>query len=237
MKSLKVAYLLLVIVAVAGCAGPAIETESRDVVGENSSASDLTIPADFTELAQTSDMTFFLQSGGEDIAGAGEMPELEASFAGQSNGLLGAATPGALAFTTGTYLGDVPVHVVVLDQKPELGDWEEIVEASFVPNGLYAALVNFEWSDGQLFELPAESYRVRLSASGMDEAFDSVADESTPALDSYELAFWPAPEALDTIVRQTSDAAKHWHEEGFATTYGTFETPTGSDDEPQLVED
>lgn len=225
---------MLVAVAVAGCAGPAIETGSPDLPGESSSATDLTIPADFTELAQTSDNVLFLQSGGEDIAGAGEMPELEASFAGQANGLLGAATPGALTLITGTYLGDVPVHVVVLDKEPGLGDWEEIVEASFVPNGMYAALVNFEWSDGQLFELPAESYRVRLSASGMDEGFEQdVADEADPAPDSYELAFWPAPEAPDAILRQTSEQAKYWHEEGFATTFGTYTTGPMPEQEPQ----
>ncbi|MBT0770775.1 hypothetical protein KIH74_17665 [Kineosporia sp. J2-2] len=134
------------------------------------------------------------------------------AYEGQSNGLLGAVFPGLLEMSTGLHRGSVGFRLVVADQAPQIeDDWEDVVEASFVPVG--PSQLQW-WNPVCRFDLPAVPHRVRFSARGMDEARRHPwrADHA-PVIDHYELAFWPAPPAPDVVVRKGSACAAYWHDE------------------------
>ena len=56
-------------------------------------------------------------------------------------------------------------------------------------------------------------YRVRYSASGMDQArqVDTRVDEE-PILDRYLLQFWPGSPGGDRVLKRTSAVAAYWHD-------------------------
>ncbi|SCF18025.1 hypothetical protein GA0074695_4059 [Micromonospora viridifaciens] len=140
-----------------------------------------------------------------------DLPEMHECFAGQANGLCGAAVPGFLFLVTGLRTGEVAFVVELHDESPPLDDgWEEIVEASFRPAGR-AALVAWgeEWS--WPLDLAEVDYRVRYCGAGMDEAHDQTRMDGDVALDRYLLQFWPAPARPDRVVKQTSANAAYWH--------------------------
>lgn len=65
-----------------------------------------------------------------------DLPEWHECFAGQADGLCGAAAPGFLFLVIGLRTGDVGFVVELHDETPPLDDgWEEIVEVSFRPAG------------------------------------------------------------------------------------------------------
>lgn len=135
-------------------------------------------------------------------------------FAGQINGLLGAAQAGALYLTTGVHTGDVGLRVVIADGPVPLGsEWEDVVEATFVPEG---PCVVMQWAGEGVpcgFELLPVPHRVRYSARGMDAGRDAdVVMHDEPLVDHYELTFWPADPAPERIVRQGSRIAAYWHD-------------------------
>lgn len=144
-----------------------------------------------------------------------EIPLPDSAFVGQVNGLSGAAIPGALFLVTATHTGAIPVRIVLLDDEPAAGDWEEIVDVSLVPSSRHTAFSGWAENPSVAFDLPAGSYRVRWSGRGMEAAHDGTATEEAPALDAYELALWPAAVAPDRIVRRTSSVAGYWHDKGF----------------------
>ncbi|MFE1256167.1 hypothetical protein [Streptomyces fungicidicus] len=81
-------------------------------------------------------------------------PDLRESFAGQSAGLCGAATPGALWLSTGLHTGSVGFSVEVLDQAPPLDPaWEDVVEVSFRPVSAGSVLV--QWAGAASWDLGA----------------------------------------------------------------------------------
>ncbi|MEU0249886.1 hypothetical protein ABZ192_37375 [Streptomyces sp. NPDC006235] len=140
-------------------------------------------------------------------------PGLEEAFAGQSAGLCGAATPGALWLNTGLHTGSVGFTVEVHEQAPPLDpDWEDVVEVSFRPVSEDSALV--EWGGGDSWQLDLEEtdYRVRYCARGMDQASErDTRMDGEPRLDCYLLQFWPAPPEPDRVLKQTSQVAAYWH--------------------------
>jgi hypothetical protein len=140
-----------------------------------------------------------------------ESPDMLAAPAGQTNGLCGAATPGALSLVTGLHTGAVPLTVELHDSAPSAAvHWEEIVEVSFVTAVAELALATFD--DFVELSLPMSgSFRVRYCASGMDAAHDLTRLRDDPPLDRYLLQLWPAAPADDAIIRQTSAIAAHWH--------------------------
>ncbi len=154
----------------------------------------------------------YMQAYVEPLEGGPEI-NIEEAFRGQANGLLGAAQPGALRLTTGLHTGDVGFRLVVADTQPPLGDeWEDVVEATFVPAG--TSCVSLQ--SGEVlceFELPPVPHRVRYSARGMDAASDAPpVTTDDPLLDHYELTFWPADPAPDIVVRRGSERGAYWHE-------------------------
>lgn len=139
-------------------------------------------------------------------------PNGEFGRGGQVNGLCGAAQPGVLSLKTGLHTGNVPIVVEALEAEPEVEpDWEEVVEVSFTTERTDLVLAAFQ--DFEPVTLPAPgTYRVRFSASGMDEAHDvDVRMPEEPEIDRYLLQLWPAPARPDEIVRQTSSTAAYWH--------------------------
>ncbi|WP_326797187.1 hypothetical protein OG946_18635 [Streptomyces sp. NBC_01808] len=152
----------------------------------------------------------FYVEGRRDWSGEG----LAETFAGQRNGLCGAAVPGYLFLTTGLHTGRVGLTVEVHDQAPPVtATWEEVVEVSFRPAAPRTAV--FPWGDGELCaaELAETDHRVRYCARGMDVEWDaeSAVLDGGPPVDHYLLQFWPAPPAPDRVIRQTSRRAAYWH--------------------------
>jgi hypothetical protein len=139
-------------------------------------------------------------------------PELPECFAGQQNGLCGAAVPGCLFLITGLHTGTVGFVVELHDHPPALDDsWEEIVEVSFRSAGEVSLLGwagEWQWP----LELIETDHRVRYCATGMDagRAADTRADDE-PQLDHYLLQLWPGPPEPDRVVKQTSAIAAYWH--------------------------
>jgi hypothetical protein len=133
-------------------------------------------------------------------------PDMDASFSGQQNGLLGAAEAGVLRLITGTADGDVRLSVQVVEREPQLDDsWEDCVEVTFSPASPVVAL--FDWDGAASFEIPLgeASYRVRYATRGAD------AGNAGTETEVAGLWFWPAPPGADAIIRQTSKSAAYWH--------------------------
>ncbi|SNY60852.1 hypothetical protein [Paractinoplanes atraurantiacus] len=145
-------------------------------------------------------------------------PDIKQAFAGQANGLCGAAVPGALFLMTGLRFGEVGLDVEVHATEPPLGEeWEEAVEVSFAAQPGGVRLAGWE-SDGYELPVPPGDYRVRYCARGIDEGRDvDQLDEGADPVDFYLLQFWPAPPSPDRILRQTSDTED---EQYFLNKYG-----------------
>jgi hypothetical protein len=142
----------------------------------------------------------------EDFADLGEC------FAGQRNGLCGAAVPGKLFLITGLHTGKVGFTVELHDRMPSV-DYtaEEVVEASYRPLG-EAALVCWGGGGDWPLELEQVDYRVRYCGWGMDAGHQAGPPmDGEPLVDRYLLQFWPAPPAPDRVIKQTSGQAAYWH--------------------------
>jgi hypothetical protein len=145
----------------------------------------------------------------------GELDELELSecFAGQQNGLCGAAVPGCLFLITGLHTGPVGFAVELYDGPPPLDEtWEEIVEVSFGP-AEPVALISWAGEQSWPLDLPAADYRVRYCGTQLDQANDKDTRlDDEPQIDRYLLQFWPGRPEPDRVVKQTSKQAAYWHE-------------------------
>ena len=118
---------------------------------------------------------------------------------------------------TATHTGRVRVTVQRHDHEPAPApeEWEEVVEAPFVPPDGPVALI--DWVDERWWPLALEpiGHRVRYCAAGMGEATAATGldlDELAP--DRYLLQFWPDPDGAtrpDAVLRQTSEPAAYWH--------------------------
>ncbi|TDW71029.1 hypothetical protein [Kribbella pratensis] len=159
------------------------------------------------EPARVAYAQIYVQSG-EDYADLGEC------FAGQRNGLCGAAVPGKLFLVTGLHTGRVGFTVELHDTMPSVEySAEDVVEAPYRPIG-DAKLVTWGGSAGpwSLALEPQTDYRVRYSAWGMDEGHQAGPPmDGEPLVDRYLLQFWPARPAPDRVVKETSKQAAYWH--------------------------
>ncbi|MEV6281500.1 hypothetical protein [Kribbella sp. NPDC051770] len=104
----------------------------------------------------------------------------------------------------------MPLRRRAARRGPPIDDtWEEIVEASYRPNG-EAALVG--WGGEGYWPLALEEidYRVRYCAWGMDAGHQaSPPMDDDPLVDRYLLQFWPAPPEADAVLKQTSAQAAY----------------------------
>lgn len=80
-----------------------------------------------------------------------------------------------------------------------------------IPTQSHAQITSWAAESTWDLEVPAASYRLRVSARGRDAG---AADEfAEGVLDHYLLELWPAPPQPDAIVRTGSDDARYWHAE------------------------
>src|SRR4051812_1603227 len=103
----------------------------------------------------------------------GDASELDAYFANQTNGLLGAAVPGRLFLITGLHTGHVQFTVEIADSEPPPDPTgEDCVEATFEPQGDVQLI---DWDGDVVCAVPLEPqpYRVRYEAFGMDDAHEA----------------------------------------------------------------
>lgn len=147
------------------------------------------------------------------VESTGSIPSTPESFAGQVNGLCGAAVPGELFLITGISSGFVPFVVEIHEHRPDIGEeWQDIVEVSFRPASTDVSLL--EWAGWFWYRLPLDiaDYRVRYCAYGMDDAkMEMIRLDGEPEIDRYLLQFWSAPPTPDTVVRQGSRYAEYLH--------------------------
>ncbi|GAA1139065.1 hypothetical protein GCM10009630_42540 [Kribbella jejuensis] len=133
-------------------------------------------------------------------------------FAGQSNGLVGAASGVGISLHFARRSGGSAVRIVLLDAVPEDADavWEDVVEVSIVvPPGAEVGWSSWAGMGGILPGVAPGSYRVRVSARGRDAGRD--AGSADGVLDWYLVELWPAVPAPDAIVRVGSKDAEYWH--------------------------
>jgi hypothetical protein len=146
------------------------------------------------------------------------VPGAEMAFAGQVNGLCGAAVPGALYLVTGLRQGSVKLTVERYSEEPDLDEsWEEAVEVSLVSPSDGMVLSNSE-GDTWPVPVPAGSHRVRYCARGMQVGWDLETSDDVVSAERYLLALWPAVSGQERILRQTSEIASYWHGELGTTT-------------------
>jgi len=145
--------------------------------------------------------------------GSQGMGNMMAAFAGQLNGLCGAAVPSGMFLMTGRHTGTVHFTVELHEVAPAvLQGWEDVVEVSFLPGPDPVALI--EWGGQRSVDLPMPrvSYRVRYAARGMDRAQETEYEEELKELvDRYLLQFWPEQPREDAIIQTSSECAGYWH--------------------------
>lgn len=147
------------------------------------------------------------------LAPDGDAPDdFHEARAGQANGLCGAGVPGMISMVTGLHAGAVSFRIELHQQAPALADgWEEVVEASIdVPD---VEMIWWVFDEGGPVRFDRTGpHRARYYALGMDAGHqaDNRADDE-PEIDRYLLQLWPAPMALDVILRQTSEQAAYRH--------------------------
>lgn len=143
------------------------------------------------------------------------VPEADAEpFAGQSNGLCGTAAAPLAHVRTGLHTGAVSVEVILAPARPPVDSdrWEEIVELDYHVDTPVTMLAGF--TGGTELAIPLGHYRMRFSASHMDQAHQS---DTGDHVDAYQLLLWPhnptpqAPKPTDTILKVTSSIAKARH--------------------------
>ena len=135
-------------------------------------------------------------------------------FAGQSNGLVGAASGQGLYLNIARRSGGSPVRIVLLDSAPapDPDQWEDIVEVSVtIPAGTSPSWSTWAAEHSGPLDLPPGTYRVRASARGRDAG--RAAEFAGGAVDFYLLEIWPAPAQPDSVIRSTSADADYWHRE------------------------
>ncbi|MGN6220580.1 MAG: hypothetical protein ACTHNQ_13845 [Microbacterium sp.] len=129
-------------------------------------------------------------------------------FADQDNGWVGAAATGVVHVVLARRPGGSLIRVEIHDEEPPVGDWEDVVEVSFVARDV----VRWEAWAGEpngVLGVQAGSYRVRVSASGRHAGHTGeFADE---VVDRYLIELWPADPKPDEIIRVCSEDAAYWN--------------------------
>lgn len=136
-------------------------------------------------------------------------------FAGQSNGLCGAAAAPLAHVHTGLHTGTVNVEVILSPTRPPVDSdrWEEIVELDYHVETPTTMLAGFDGAAAEL-SIPLGHYRMRFSARHMDQAHQT---DTGDRIDTYQLLLWPnspSPQSrqpTDTILKATSNIATVRH--------------------------
>lgn len=132
-------------------------------------------------------------------------------FADQDNGWVGAAETGVLHLVLARRSGGSSIRVEIHEDEPlVVGDWEDVVEVSFLARRAVRCEAWAGQPNGPL-GLDAGSYRVRVSASGRDAGH--AGEFADGVVDHYLIEFWPADPKPDEIVRTSSRDAAYWNAE------------------------
>ncbi|WP_427889280.1 hypothetical protein ACQHIV_38605 [Kribbella sp. GL6] len=133
-------------------------------------------------------------------------------FAGQVNGLAGAAHGAGVYLHFARRSGGSPLRIVLLDQAPpDSSSWEDVVEVSVdVPPGEGVGWSSWAGESGGRIEGLAGSHRLRLSARGRDAARNGEFEDGP--VDEYLIQLWPARPEPDAILRVGSADAAYWHD-------------------------
>jgi hypothetical protein len=136
-------------------------------------------------------------------------------FAGQVNGLAGAASGQGLYLNLARRSGGSQVRIVLLQDAPAISEddgWEDVVEVAIrIPHDAEPRWCTWAGEESGPLDIPQGSYRVRVSARGRDAGADGAFADG--AVDFYLLEIWPAPTQPDSIIRSTSANAEYWHRE------------------------
>lgn len=148
---------------------------------------------------------------GDDYGSDGDFDRF---FAGQSNGLVGAASGQSLYVNLARRSGGSPVRIVALhDASPADGvHWEDIVEVSItIPVGASPRWSTWAAEESGPLDLAPGTYRVRTNARGRDAGHDG--EFADGAVDFYLLETWPSPARPDLIILSSSADADYGHRE------------------------
>ena len=174
----------------------------------------MTVKVLFDDTVQT-DYGQFDLIWGDDVGFDGDDTRF---FAGQTNGLAGAASGEGVYLPLARRSGDSPVRIELWDAEPDpdAAEWEDVVEVSMtVPADGQPRWSSWAGESGGPLDLPGGEYRLRVSARGRDDGVVSWDAATTggedDVVDFYLLQLWPAPARPDAIVRTTSNDAQHWH--------------------------
>lgn len=136
-------------------------------------------------------------------------------FAGQVNGLVGAADPRGVYLNLARRSGGSRVQPVLLPEAPTApeGRYEDVVEVSTtVPDGADPKWVTWAFESwGPLPDVTPGTYRIRVSARGRDVGHEQ--ELAHGVVDEYLVDMWPAVPAPDEILRSGSEDAAYWHKE------------------------
>lgn len=144
--------------------------------------------------------------------GIGFDGDFEKFFAGQANGLVGAAHRDGVYLNLARYGGGSQMRIELCDAEPAMADdWADVVEvSSAIPTDSSPHWESWAGEQsGALDDLPPGSYRLRVGARGRDEGRDG--EFADHLVDWYLLQLWPAPSAPDAVVRVSSEDARYWH--------------------------
>jgi len=145
--------------------------------------------------------------------GIGFDGDFDRVFAGQVNGLVGAAHPGGVYLNL-AHRGGAPMRIVLCDSPPDdEPSYQDVVEVSVeIPPAADVRWMSWAGeNEGVLSDLAAGAYRLRVSARDRDSGWDPNSVEA--AVNAYLLQFWPAPVEPDAIIRVGGKEAEYWHRE------------------------
>jgi hypothetical protein len=136
-------------------------------------------------------------------------------FAGQANGLVGAADPGGVYLNLARRSGGSHVRITLLPSAPPLQpvEYDDVVEVSVrIPVGAEPRWMTWAGeTGGPLTGFAPGDYRARVSTKGRDAGADG--EFADGVVDDYVVEFWAAREAPDEILRVGSENAQYWHRE------------------------
>ena len=164
----------------------------------------------FNGIVHTEYGQFDLTWGADDVGFDGDVDRF---FAGQVNGVAGAAVGDGLYINLARRSGGSQVTISLCSGEPTLnGDWEDIVEVTVtVPSGAQPRWPTWAAEETGALALPPGEYRVRVSARGRDAG--AAGEFEDTLVDFYLVEFWPADDQPDAVVRVGSADATYWHRE------------------------
>ena len=145
----------------------------------------------FNGIVHTEYGQFDLTWGADDVGFDGDFDRF---FAGQVNGVAGAAVDDGLYINLARRSGGSQVTISLCSGEPTLKRW-----------------LTWAAEETGALALPPGEYRVRVIARGRDAG--AAGEFEDTLVDFYLVEFWPADDQPDAVVRVGSADATYWHRE------------------------